>query len=78
MELVRKKLKWKYGPFEIPKETLNEWREIGKRGNLYEKKWKSIFNKKGNKVKDEFTRLINGRLPKNLDKNYRERKKKIF
>ena len=29
IELVRKKLKWKYAPFEIPKEILNEWRKIG-------------------------------------------------
>jgi len=78
VELVRKKLKWKYGPFEIPKEILNEWREIGKRGNLQEKKWNSIFNKKGKKVKDEFTRLINGKLPKNLDKIIEEEKRKFF
>ena len=38
VQLVRKKLKWKYGPFEIPKKILNEWREIGKRGNIQEKK----------------------------------------
>ena len=68
VRLVRKKLKWKYGPFEIPKNMLNEWRKIGKRGNLQEKKWKSIYNKKGKKIKGEFTRLINGKLPKNLDK----------
>jgi len=37
--LVRKKLKWKYKPFEIPKEILSEWRKIGKRGDLQEKKW---------------------------------------
>jgi len=78
VELVRKKLKWKYGPFEIPKEILNEWREIGKKGNLQEKKWNSIFNKKGKKIKDEFTRLINGKLPKNLDKIIEEEKRKFF
>ncbi len=78
VELVRKKLKWKYGPFEIPKEILNEWREIGKRGNLQEKKWNSIFNKKGKKVKDEFSRVINEKLPKNLDKIIEEEKRKFF
>ena len=78
VELVRKKLKWKYGPFEIPKEILNEWREIGKKGNLQEKKWNSIFNKKGKKVKDEFSRVINEKLPKNLDKIIEEEKRKFF
>ena len=78
VQLVRKKLKWKYGSFEIPKNTLNEWRKIGKRGNLQEKKWKSIYNKKGKKIKDEFTRLINGKLPKNLDKIIEKEKRKFF
>ncbi len=78
VELVRKKLKWKYGPFEIPKKILNEWREIGKRGNLQEKKWNSIYNKKGKKVKDEFSRVISGKLPKNLDKIIEEEKRKFF
>ena len=27
--LVRKKLKWTYKPFEIPKLVLDEWRKIG-------------------------------------------------
>jgi len=78
VQLVRKKLKWKYGSFEIPKNMLNEWRKIGKRGNLQEKKWKSIYNKKGKKIKDEFTRLINGKLPKNLDKIIEKEKRKFF
>jgi len=78
VELVRKKLKWKYGSFEIPKNTLDEWRKIGKRGNLQEKKWKSIYNKKGKKIKDEFARLINGKLPKNLDKIIEKEKRKFF
>ena len=29
IELVRKKLKWKYEPFEIPQKILNDWRAIG-------------------------------------------------
>jgi transketolase len=78
VQLVRKKLKWKYGSFEIPKNILIKWRKIGKRGNLQEKKWKSIYNKKGKKIKDEFTRLINGKLPKNLDKIIEREKRKFF
>ncbi len=29
IKLVRKKLKWKYEPFDIPKKILDEWRAIG-------------------------------------------------
>ena len=76
--LVRKKLKWKYKPFEIPKEILSEWRKIGKRGDLQEKKWNVVYNKKSKKVKDEFSRVINGKLPKNLDKIIEEEKRKFF
>jgi transketolase len=76
--LVRKKLKWKYKPFEIPKEILSEWRKIGKRGDLQEKKWNVVYNKKSKKVKDEFSRVINGKLPKNLDKIIDEEKRKFF
>ncbi len=76
--LVRKKLKWKYKPFEIPKEILSEWRKIGKRGDLQEKKWNVVYNKKSKKVKDEFSRVINGKLPKNLGKIIDEEKRKFF
>ena len=31
VDLVRKKLKWSYKPFEIPKNIMNEWKKIGKR-----------------------------------------------
>ncbi len=76
--LVRKKLKWKYKPFEIPKEILSEWRKIGKRGDLQEKKWNIVYNKKSKKVKDEFSRQINTKLPKNLDKIIDKEKRKFF
>ena len=78
VQLVRKKLNWKYGPFEIPKKILSVWREIGKRGNLQEKKWNNIYNKKSKKVRDEFSRIINKKLPKNLDKIIKEEKRKFF
>ncbi len=29
--LVRKKLKWNSEPFQVPEDTLNAWREIGKK-----------------------------------------------
>mgnify|MGYP003303422004 CR=1 FL=1 len=50
IKLVRKKLKWKYEPFKIPKEILNEWRKIGEKGISEEKKWNLIYNKKDKKI----------------------------
>jgi len=76
--LVRKKLKWNYKPFEIPKEILSEWKKIGEKGMLEEKKWNMIFNKKTKKIKDEFLRVINDKLPKSFDKIISEQKKKLF
>ena len=76
--LVRKKLKWKHKPFEIPKEILKEWRKIGEKGILEEKKWSSAFNKKNKKIKDEITRIINNKLPDDFDENINSLKKKIF
>ena len=42
IKLIRKKLKWKHDEFIIPDHILNEWREIGKKGAVLEKKWKKI------------------------------------
>ncbi|MDC0903098.1 transketolase [Pelagibacteraceae bacterium] len=49
--LVRKKLKWNTEPFEIPQEILNEWKKIGDKGELLEKKWLELINKKDPKIK---------------------------
>ncbi len=78
VELVRKKLKWKYKPFDIPKEILAEWKKIGEKGIAKEKKWNAIYNKKSKKIKDEFYRTINDKLPKNFEKIIHEQKKKFF
>ncbi len=33
VSLVRKKLKWNYKPFEIPKKIMDEWKKIGKKAS---------------------------------------------
>ena len=78
VELTRKKLKWKHKPFEIPKEILNQWRKIGGKGVLQEKKWDATYNKKSKKIKDEMLRILNNELPKNFEKIIYEQKSKFF
>ena len=51
--LVRKKLKWNNQPFVIPQEILNQWREIGNKGEQIENKWLEAINKKNPKIKKE-------------------------
>ncbi len=62
IKLVRKELDWNYKPFEIPKYLLNEWRKIGNKGELIEKKWKRL-NKKNKQfkqnLKNNFKSVIN-------------------
>ena len=54
VELVRKKLKWNYKPFEIPEYIFSAWREIGNNGIKLEKEWLTNFEKLNKKVKDNF------------------------
>ncbi|MDA9684740.1 transketolase [Candidatus Pelagibacter bacterium] len=56
ISLVRKKLKWNSAPFEIPKEILDEWREIGSKGEQLENNWLQIINKKNPKIKNELNK----------------------
>ena len=51
--LAKKELNWNYKPFQIPKNILNKWRTIGRRGEKKEDKWHKIYKK--NKVKINFS-----------------------
>ena len=51
--LVRKKLKWNNKPFEVPEEILDEWKRIGSKGIIIEKKWQELVNRQKPKVKEE-------------------------
>jgi len=63
IKLVRKVLKWKYKPFEIPNKLLNQWRAIGRKGQLIEKKWDKLTKKQSQKFslikKDSFKNVLN-------------------
>ena len=78
IKLVRKKLKWKHKPFDIPEELIESWREIGSKGEKLEEEWNNVLGKKNTKLKEEYERLIKGELPIELDKIFSDEKLKFF
>ena len=60
--LVRKKLKWNYKPFEIPKNIMDEWRKIGK---------KASQKSKNKKIKKNISKIVN-KVIKEEKQNYIE------
>ena len=76
ISLVRKKLKWNHQPFDVPKEILNEWREIGNKGEQLENEWLETINKKNPKIKrelDETTERFNLNGLENLIQQEKEK-----
>ncbi len=57
IKLIRKKLKWSHSPFVIPDKILKTWREIGKKGNSEEIKWKKITFQK-EKIENKIENII--------------------
>jgi transketolase len=66
IELVRKKLDWKYKPFEIPKNILKEWRKIGNNGSKLESSWQKFYKKR--------KRYVGKILKNNFDKTLKSEK----
>ena len=62
IKLVRDTLNWNYKPFEIPNKTLNEWKKIGKKGQLLENKWNKVYKKNKKKIekslKNSFLKVL--------------------
>ncbi len=62
IKLVRKALNWKSKPFDIPNKILKDWRKIGQRGEILEKKWNKILKRKKVKfnqtLKNNFTKAL--------------------
>ena len=76
--LVRKKLKWNNQPFEVPQEILDEWRNIGNKGEQLENEWLETVNKKNPKIKSELNGA-NEKLDLNgLENLIRQEKDKHF
>ncbi len=76
--LVRKKLKWNNEPFEIPKDILNSWRSIGKKGIKLEEKWLETLNKKSSHIKSELNKTYVESNLKNLEDLIKKEKMKYF
>ena len=76
--LVRKKLKWNSEPFEVPKDILESWRDIGKQGITLEKEWSDSLNKKNSKIKKELEKMLDNKNLKNLDQLINSEKEKYF
>ena len=62
--LVRKKFKWNYKPFEIPKHILNEWRIIGERASKKYKSPKKNHKNLTNTIKDKFVKKVQNIIKK--------------
>ena len=62
IKLVRKALNWKSKPFDIPNKILKDWRKIGQRGEILEKKWNKTLKRKKIKfnqtLKNNFTTAL--------------------
>ena len=76
--LVRKKLKWKNKPFEVPNEILEAWREIGNKGEQLENKWLETINKKNSKIKSELNKINEKVDLSGLEKLIQHEKEKQF
>ena len=76
--LVRKKLKWNNKPFEIQQEILEEWKKIGDKGELLEKKWQEVINKKDPLLKNKLEKTYNKNELGDLKSLIEKQKTKYF
>ncbi len=78
IDLVRKKLKWNFKPFEIPENILNTWRKIGERGIELEKKWLGTLDKKKSDIKSLLQDVYIDSNLKDLENLIKKEKFKYF
>ena len=74
IKLVRKALNWKTKPFDIPNKILNDWRKIGQRGEILEKKWNKILKRKRIKFNQTFKNNFTTVLKKEKENAIKEPK----
>ncbi len=69
-ELTRKALEWGYGPFEVPQEAYEHWRQAIGRGEIAETDWNSVLTSYRSQYATEaaeFERMLRGELPEGWD-----------
>ncbi|MCE2926045.1 MAG: transketolase [Rickettsiales bacterium] len=74
---ARKKLGITYGEFEVPAETLDAWRNIGKKGHEAYHAWTDRYNKLDGAKRAEFERLQRRELPEGWLERLDEFKKQL-
>ena len=78
IKLVRKKLKWKNEPFDVPEDILKSWREIGNKGIETQRKWDENLNKKDSKIKNQLNEIFNNLNLDKLEKLINGEKSKFY
>lgn len=58
---AKKAIGWEHGPYEIPKDLLDQWRAIGKKGSSVNKKWQETLDKSDDK--DDFLIQFDKNVP---------------
>lgn len=69
-ELTRQALEWSYGPFEVPQEAYDHWRQALGRGETAETEWNSTLAAYRSQYASEaalFERMLRGELPQGWD-----------
>src|SRR6202140_986310 len=75
---AKKALGWNYGPFEIPDDVLQAWRNVGKQGASAHADWNSRFDAKPDALRSEFMRsVIDRKRPEALPEVIRKLKEKL-
>ena len=70
--LTRQALDWSYGPFEVPQESYDHWRQAVTRGAAAEAEWNAALESYRSKYPAEaaqFERQLRGELPQGWDAN---------
>ena len=58
IELIRKKLDWKFSEFELPKNIIEKWKKIGIKGKELRERWDKIYS--DSLHKEQIQELLNG------------------
>jgi transketolase len=75
---AKRALGWNYGPFEIPDDVLQAWRNVGKEGASAHADWRRRFDAKPETHRNEFQRRVTDRKrPEGLTEAIRKLKDRL-